>query len=126
MSEVWLADGAMQDEQVACQYFIPAGENVWNITGLCCADSISHGGRNMGALKWIEVTIQHSVPEETQQLQHAWNSSMNCAYTDGAWSQQAEGSSSGSTPSPSEHVTLEQSWRTDSKGNWIWEWGVFG
>jgi len=37
MTEVFLADEAMQDERVACQYFIPAGEDVWNFAGLHCS-----------------------------------------------------------------------------------------
>lgn len=82
MTEVFLAVEAMQDEQVACQYFIPAGEDVWNFAGLRCStlpwaqgllakdltcfavQRVSHGGRNMGALKWTSVTVQHSVSEE--------------------------------------------------------------
>lgn len=38
MTEAFLADEAMQDEQVAC-YFIPAGEGVWNFAGLHCSTS---------------------------------------------------------------------------------------
>lgn len=34
MTEVFLAVKAMQDEQVACQYFIAAGEYVQSFAGL--------------------------------------------------------------------------------------------
>lgn len=37
MTEVFLAVKAMQGEQVACQYFIPAGEYVQSFAGLWCS-----------------------------------------------------------------------------------------
>lgn len=122
-------------------YFIPAGEYVQSFAGLWC--SMFPWAQGLLA-RDLTCAVQgvHLMETEArahrsefkllfsarflrrQQWYQGWDSSMNCAHTDGVMESASWGSAPGSAPTP-ECLMCKQRWRTDSKGDYIWEWLVW-
>lgn len=142
-SDDWSVLGCQSYSRLASglPYFIPAGEHVQSFAGLwcsmfpwaqgflakdlTCAVQGVHLMVTETGVHWSEFTLLVSAQFlRRQQWHQVWDSSMNCAHTDGVVELASWGSAPGSVPA-SEHVTCKQRCRTDSKGDCIWEWLVW-
>lgn len=119
-------------------YFILPGEHVQSFPGLwcsilpwawgllardlTCAVQGAHLMVTEAWARWSEFKLLLSARFlRRRQWHQGWDTSMNCTHTDGVMESASRGSAPGSAPTP-DHVMCKQMWRTDSKGDYIWEW----
>lgn len=116
-------------------YFIQAGEYVQSFAGLMCSMLPWAQGllaKDLTcAVQGVHLTVTETGAHRSelkllfsarflrrQQWHQVWDSSINCAHTDGVVELASWGSVPGSTPTP-KCVMCKQRWRTDSKRDYI-------